>query len=188
MVFYVLNSWNAPFSPSDSDNGKMGLFRNFEHNKVGHFEKKARDRLEKEKRAENVYARFWGISGKNACLIRCKICPPYTLWAISSTRTFPELSRLWTRASVRHVISTPTSGTIWNSFGGGFDIENQKKQEKTTKKKSDRSLGSKTLIAFLVVPSLFTDRFFWFSISKTTPKTMPVQKLRNMSLFSHVAR
>ena len=57
---------------SDSENGKMGLFKNFEHNKVEHFEKKARDRFENEKRTENEHVRFWGISGKMHMLSREK--------------------------------------------------------------------------------------------------------------------
>ena len=61
----------------------MGHYRNFEHKKVGHFEKKARDRFENEKRTENEYVRFWGISGKNAFAITCKIYPPHTFWGIS---------------------------------------------------------------------------------------------------------
>ena len=44
--------------------GKMGNFRNFENKKIRHFEKKARDRFENEKRTQNEYVRFWGISGK----------------------------------------------------------------------------------------------------------------------------
>ena len=44
--------------------GKMGHFRKNEHKKVGHFEKKARDRFENEKNTEIEHVRFWGISGK----------------------------------------------------------------------------------------------------------------------------
>ena len=42
------------------------LFRKNEHKKWGISRKKARDRFENEKRTENEYIRFWGISGKNA--------------------------------------------------------------------------------------------------------------------------
>lgn len=42
----------------------MGYSKIFEHKKVGHFEKKARDQVENEKRTENEYVRFWDISGK----------------------------------------------------------------------------------------------------------------------------
>ena len=63
--------------------GKMGHFRKNEYKKVGHFEKKARDRFENEKRTENEYVRFWGISGKIAYALTCKIPPSKAFWGIS---------------------------------------------------------------------------------------------------------
>ena len=39
---------------------------------MGHFEKKARDRFENEKRTENEYLRFWGISEKTRLPSRAK--------------------------------------------------------------------------------------------------------------------
>ena len=61
----------------------MGHFRKNEQKKVGHFEKKARDRFENEKRTENEYVRFWGISGKIAYALTCKIPPSKAFWGIS---------------------------------------------------------------------------------------------------------
>ena len=49
------------FPPSDSENGKMGLFSNFKHNKVGYFEKKARDQFQNGESTEIKYVRFRGI-------------------------------------------------------------------------------------------------------------------------------
>ena len=61
----------------------MGHFRKNEHKKVGHFEKKTRDRFENEKRTENKYVRFWGISAKIAYALTCKIPPSKAVWGIS---------------------------------------------------------------------------------------------------------
>ena len=65
---------------------KIGHFRNFEHKKVGHFEKKSRDQFQNEK-TETEYVRFWGNSGKK------NIC--HHVQNISSTllEAFQETSR-----------------------------------------------------------------------------------------------
>ena len=63
--------------------GKMGHFRKNEQEKVGHFGKKARDQFLNEKRTENEYVRFWGISGKIAYALTCKIPPSKAFWGIS---------------------------------------------------------------------------------------------------------
>ena len=63
--------------------GKMGHFRKNEQEKVGHFGKKARDHFLNEKRTENENVRFWGISGKIAYALTCKIPPSKTFWGIS---------------------------------------------------------------------------------------------------------
>ena len=60
----------------------MGHFRKNEQKKVGHFEKKARDRFENEKRTENEYVRFWGISEKKSYALTSKIPPSNAFWGI----------------------------------------------------------------------------------------------------------
>ena len=56
----------------------MGHFRKSEQEKVGHFEKKARDQFQNEKRTENEYVQFWGILKTNAYAITWTIHPPHT--------------------------------------------------------------------------------------------------------------
>ena len=71
------------FSHFQNQIEKMGHFRKNEHKKVGHFGKKARDQFLNEKRTENEYVRFWGISGKIAYALTCKIPPSKAFWGIS---------------------------------------------------------------------------------------------------------
>ena len=63
--------------------GKKGHFRKNEQKKVGISRKKARDRFKNVKRTENEYVRFWGISGKIAYALTCKILPSKAFWGIS---------------------------------------------------------------------------------------------------------
>ena len=90
--------------------GKMGHFRKNEQKKVGHFEKKARDRFENEKRTENEYVRFWGISGKICIALTWKIPPSHAFWGISR---YPPYILIW---------RTTCSTLIWCSIWHNQDV------------------------------------------------------------------
>ena len=61
--FFMFEFFEMPhFSYLILKMGKMGHFKKFEHKKVGHFRKLARDQFLDRKRTENEILRFWGIS------------------------------------------------------------------------------------------------------------------------------
>ena len=91
--------------------GKMGHFKISEHKKVGHFEKKARDRFENDERTENEYVQFWGISITNAYDITWKIHPPHTFWGISSNPPNQQI-----RAWRKYQFEIPPEGTEFLSL------------------------------------------------------------------------
>ena len=91
--------------------GKMGHFKISEHKKVGHFEKKARDRFENDERTENEYVQFWGISITNAYDITWKIHPPHTFWGISGNPPNQQI-----RAWRKYQFEIPPEGTEFLSL------------------------------------------------------------------------
>ena len=61
--FFMFENFEMPhFSYLILRMGKMGYFKNFEHKRVGHFKKLARDQLKNRKGTENEIIRFWDIS------------------------------------------------------------------------------------------------------------------------------